>query len=112
MLDVTKFNDRNGWTIKDLARRLFDKGGESRVGMWSSGDSNPRYESILKLIDLGATAQELFGEELGSKLVQNSTTIDEMRLPPKMVELLKHPEFVAGIEKALADVEAKKKGIV
>lgn len=74
MFDVTKFNDRNGWTIKDLARRLFDKGGESRVGMWSSGDSNPRYESILKLIDLGATAQELFGEELGSKLVQNSTT--------------------------------------
>ena len=94
MFDVTKFNDRNGWTIKDLARRLFDKGGESRVGMWSSGDSNPRYESILKLIDLGATAQELFGEELGTKLIQNSIAV-----PP--AGLANDPEFQKGLQQSI-----------
>lgn len=93
MFDVTKFNDRNGWTIKDLARRLFDKGGESRVGMWSSGDSNPRYESILKLIDLGATAQELFGEELGSKLIQNSIAVP--------AEFANDPDFQKGLQQSI-----------
>lgn len=63
MFDVTKFNDRMGWTIRDLASRLFEKGGDSRVGMWKTGDSSPRYDAILKLIKLGATAEELFGRE-------------------------------------------------
>ena len=73
MFDVTKFNNRNGWTIKDLASRLFEKGGESRVGMWKTGDSNPRYESILKLIELGVTAEELFGQPYADILIRNSS---------------------------------------
>lgn len=73
MFDVTKFNNRHGWTIKDLAHRLFESGGESRVGMWKTGDSNPRYEAILKLIELGATAEELFGKHYADILIENSS---------------------------------------
>lgn len=79
MFDVKKFNDRQGWTIKDLANRLFENGGESRVGMWKSGDSNPRYETILKLIKLGATAEELFGREYAEILLGNSAASAEQQ---------------------------------
>lgn len=65
--------------------------------MWSSGNSSPRYESILKLIDLGATAQELFGEELGSKLIRNSIAV-----PP--AELANDPDFQKGLQQS---IEAK-----
>lgn len=102
MFDVTKFNNRNGWTIKDLARRLFDKGGESRVGMWSSGDSNPRYEAILKLINLGATAEELFGKDYADKLLANSFAM--LQPPP---EFANDPEHAAGLNQGLKDIEAK-----
>lgn len=74
MFDVTSFIDRNGWTIEDLANRLFDKGGTSRVGMWKSGDSSPRYAQILKIIELGATAEELFGKEHAEILLKNSSS--------------------------------------
>lgn len=101
MFDVTKFNNRKGWTIKDLAHRLFDKGGESRVGMWKSGDSNPRYEAILKLISLGATAEELFGKEYAEKLIANSSALP---LPP---EIANDPDFLAGQNQAFKDIESK-----
>lgn len=79
MFDVTKFNNRHGWTIKDLARRLFESGGESRVGMWKTGDSNPRYEAVLKLIELGATAEELFGQPYADILIKNSSASTESK---------------------------------
>ena len=79
MFDVSKFIDRKGWTIKDLASRLFDKGGVSRVGMWSTGDSNPRYSAILKLIELGVTAEELFGQPYADILLKNSSVSVESK---------------------------------
>ena len=101
MFDVTKFNNRKGWTIKDLAHRLFDKGGESRVGMWKSGDSNPRYEAILKLISLGATAEELFGKEYAEKLIATSSA---WPLPPQIA----NDHFcLAAQNQASKDIEAK-----
>lgn len=74
MFDVTSFIDRKGWTLADLASRLFESGGRSRVGMWKSGESSPRYAAILQLIDLGATATELFGKEYAEKLMKNSVS--------------------------------------
>jgi len=103
MFDVKKFNDRQGWTIKDLANRLFENGGESRVGMWKSGDSNPRYETILKLIKLGATAEELFGREYAEILLGNSAASPLPPIPPGMDS----PEWRQGMLEALTDLQRR-----
>lgn len=103
MFDVTRFIDRKNWTIEELAKKLFEKGGTSRVGMWKTGDSNPRYDAIIKLIHLGATAEELFGKECADRLLQNSSS-GPLQLPP---ELACNPEFIAGQNQALKDIEAK-----
>ena len=100
MFDVTKFIERNNWTIEDLAARLFGKGGKSRVGMWKTGDSTPRYAQILALIDLGVTAEELFGKEHADKLLQNSSV-----LPQLPSEITNDPGFTIGQKKALKDIE-------
>lgn len=94
MFDVSKFTERKHWRLEDIANRLFEKGGISRVSNWKSGTSNPRYEQIVKLIELGATAQELFGEEIGSKLVQNSAP----SIPP---ELSNDPDFQKGLQQSI-----------
>ena len=113
MFDVTKFNNRNGWTIKDLARRLFCNGGESRVGMWSSGNSNPRYEAILKLIDLGVTAEELFGKEYADKLLKNSLASPIQPEIDKIHIDYQDPKFQELVEKALIRIEERKRqGII
>ena len=106
MFDVTKFNERKGWTIRDLARNLFGKGGESRVGMWKSGESNPRYEQILELIRLGATAEELFGNECASILLKNSSASNLPAIPSGFDT----PEFRDGVKAALADLQ--KMGVI
>lgn len=103
MFDVTRFIDRKNWTIEELAKKLFEKGGTSRVGMWKTGDSNPRYDAIIKLIHLGVTAEELFGKECGDELLKNSSS-GPLQLPP---ELACNPEFIAGQNQALKDIENK-----
>lgn len=103
MFDVTRFIDRKNWTIEELAKKLFEKGGTSRVGMWKTGDSNPRYDAIIKLIHLGATAEELFGKECADRLLQNSVGLPP-QLPP---EIANAPDFLAGQNQALKDIEAK-----
>ena len=103
MFDVTRFIDRKNWTIEELAKKLFEKGGTSRVGMWKTGDSNPRYDAIIKLIHLGATAEELFGKECADRLLQNSVGLPP-QLPP---EIANAPERAAGLEWGLKDIEAK-----
>ena len=70
--------------------------------MWSSGDSNPRYEAILKLINLGATAEELFGKDYADKLLANSFAM--LQPPP---EFANDPEHAAGQNQGLKDIEAK-----
>lgn len=101
MFDVKKFIDRHGWTIKDLAARLFDKGGESRVGMWSSGESNPRYDAVCKLIMLGATAEELFGKEYAEILFRNSFGGALPPIPPGRDT----PDWKSGMLKALSELQ-------
>ena len=103
MFDFTRFIDRKNCTIEELAKKLFEKGGTSRVGMWKTGDSNPRYDAIIKLIHLGATAEELFGKECADRLLQNSVGLPP-QLPP---EIANNPDFLAGQNQALKDIEAK-----
>ena len=105
MFDVTKFNERKNWTIEDLADRLFSKGGKSRVGMWSSGSSNPRYAQILKLIELGATASELFGDYHGELLLKNSDSGEK----PRNIEIT-NEDLSAALVKAARMLVEKDKG--
>ena len=94
---VTRFIDRKNWTIEELAKKLFEKGGTSRVGMWKTGDSNPRYDAIIKLIHLGATAEELFGKECADELLQNSVGLP-LQLPP---EIANDPDFQKGLQQSI-----------
>ncbi len=79
------------------------------IGTWAAKKAVPSYEKMAKLIDVGITAQELFGEELGSKLIENSSVSSVESLSPEIQELLKHPDFVAGMKKAFSEIESKKK---
>lgn len=108
MFDVTRFLDRKKWTIADLASRLFDKGGSSRVGMWKTGDSNPRYAEIIKLIELGATAEELFGKEAAETLNKNSSELNRVA---ENSDIFNTPEFQDGMKKAIEDM-MKLKGLI
>lgn len=61
-------------------REVAEKIGASTglVGNWAIGKAVPSYEKIAALIEIGFSAQELFGEELGEILVRNSTTAKAM----------------------------------
>ncbi len=61
--------------------------------MWSSGRSIPGFEKMGKLIELGMTAQELFGKEIGDLLVKNSSNPESDR-----------GEIMAAVKAALADL--------
>lgn len=68
--DFPKFTHR----LKLKQREVSEKTGISAglIGNWASGKAVPSYEKIGRLIEIGMTAQELFGEELGNLLVKNS----------------------------------------
>lgn len=66
MFDCQKFLNRMGWTQEILAQKLDSK--QSRVSNWNTGSASPRYAEIIKLIELGANAEELFGKEAAEKL--------------------------------------------
>ena len=55
------------------------------VGSWASGRAKPSYETIVKLIDAGATVEELFGKENAEKLAENSKTLQTS--PPTRSDL-------------------------
>lgn len=110
MFDVTSFINRKHWTIEDLANQLFKSGGRSRVGMWKSGGSSPRYAAILQLIDLGVTAEELFGKEYADKLMKNS-----LNAPPEFLEGLngaKDPESALNAIVERKILEMKERGLI
>lgn len=62
MFDCNSFIHRKGWTQKDLAKKL--NIGTSTVGMWCSGKSKPSKPMIVKLLELGVTPKELYGDEI------------------------------------------------
>lgn len=101
-MDMKSFLNRKGMTKAELCRRLGIDPKSSVVGAYEKGRSNPSFEICEKLIPLGITAQELFGEELGNTLVENS--IAKPQLPP---EIANDPDFLAGQNQALKDIEAK-----
>lgn len=98
IFDFDGFIARTGRKRKGVASELGLK--ESTVGNWCTGTSTPNYATIVKLVQLGMTAQELFGKELGNLLVENSCNVAQ--IPPKFDT----PEFRRGLERVIADMKA------
>ena len=73
-----------GLTQREVAKMLGVSPG--LVGNWSSGHALPSYQNVLKLIEIGMRADELFGKELARKLYENdqvkaipAPTIDDLK---------------------------------
>ena len=100
--DFEHYIERKRWKQKDAVAALGVSTG--LVGSWASGTAIPSYDKIVKLIKCGITAQELFGEELGKILIENSLEQTPGVIPP---EIANDPEFQAGLQKAIdAKVDA------
>lgn len=89
--EFQSFMARNRLKQRELAEKMGVSIG--LVGMWSSGRSIPGFEKMGKLIELGMTAQELFGKEIGDLLVKNSSKPESDR-----------GEIMAAVKAALADL--------
>ena len=94
--DFNRFMKRLGLKQKDAAELL--KVSKGLVGMWASNEALPSYDKTVRLIVKGITAQELFGDELGSFLLENS----------KIASV--SPEYQEGYKKGIA--ELKEKGLL
>jgi transcriptional regulator with XRE-family HTH domain len=62
-LDIARFCKRMGYTYAELAKLLGVT--QSLIGQSAGGRTKLGYDNLLKLIQLGATAEELFGDEIG-----------------------------------------------
>ena len=71
VFDCEKFLERKSWTIENLAEKL--EISSATVLNWKNGRSFPKIETLLKLIDLGATIDELFGHDYAMKLASNTS---------------------------------------
>ena len=69
--DFAKFFLKSHLRLREVAEQT--GASTSLVGNWNSGKAVPSYEKIARLIEIGMTAQELFGDELGDLLVKNSS---------------------------------------
>ena len=110
MVDIKSFIERLGMRKADLCRALGMDPQSSLMSSYEKGRSDPSYDKCEKLIRLGITAQELFGEELGKILLENSLAIIAPKaVPPK--DYLEDPAFREGVkflvEEALKTKEYK-----
>ena len=87
--DFNRFMKRLGLKQKDAADLL--KVSKGLVGMWAL----PSYDKTVRLIVKGITAQELFGDELGSFLLENS----------KIASV--STEYQEGYKKGIAELKEK-----
>ena len=71
VFDCEKFLERKSWTIENLSEKL--ELSSATVLNWKNGRSLPKIETLLKLIDLGATIDELFGNDYAMKLASNTS---------------------------------------
>ncbi|MBO7550673.1 MAG: hypothetical protein J6T62_04335 [Fibrobacter sp.] len=63
-MDVKSFLDRSHLTKADLLRKIGKDPKSSLISAYQSGASNPSFEIAVKLIKLGMTPREVFGEEI------------------------------------------------
>ncbi len=98
--DFNHFMNRKQLKQKDAASLIGVSSG--LVGMWASNKAVPSYEKIVKLIDNGATAEELFGKECADKLLQNSSGLSQ-----HPAEMANKSDHLTGSQQGLEDIETK-----
>lgn len=89
--DFQRFLSRKRLKHREIAPRIDASLG--LIGSWAAGKAKPGFEKMLKLIEEGITAQELFGEKHGDLLVKNSSKPEADR-----------GEIMAAVKAALADL--------
>ncbi len=89
--DYAQFAFRMRYKLREVASKV--GASTSLVGNWNSGVAVPSYEKLASLVELGMTAQEMFGKEIGDLLVKNSTKPESDR-----------GEIMAAVKAALADL--------
>lgn len=89
--DFNKFIHRKRMKQKDAATMVGVSMG--LIGTWASGKALPSYEKVVKLIECGISAQELFGEELAAELLKNSQKVNP-----------ESAEFKEGVKEALREI--------
>jgi len=72
-LNISAFLHRKKLKQRELAENLGVSVGF--VGQLATSKSRVSYDALLKLIDLGITAEEMFGAECSQKLLQNSQEV-------------------------------------
>ena len=72
--DFQKFTFRTNKKQREVAAEIGVSPG--LVGNWGSKRAVPSYANILKLIEIGMTADELFGPELAKKLKENDPKVE------------------------------------
>lgn len=89
--DYAQFAFRMRYKLREVASKV--GASTSLVGNWNSGVAVPSYEKLASLVELGMTAQEMFGKEIGDLLVKNSSNPESDR-----------GEIMAAVKAALADL--------
>lgn len=109
MVDIKSFIERLEMRKADLCRALGMDPQSSLMSSYEKGRSDPSYDKCEKLIRLGITAQELFGEELGTELLDNSLSVHSAARPEKTPIDYKDPEFQEQVRKAMLEIEEREK---
>lgn len=104
-MDLKSFLDRTNLTKADVLRKLGRDPKSSLLSAYQSGASFPSFDMALKLLKLGMTPREMFGEEIDEIL---KSYLDSSA--PKIPQSFDSPEFREGVARALEDLKAR--GIV
>ena len=103
-MDIKSFLDRTNLTKADVLRKLGRDPKSSLLSAYQSGASLPSFDMALKLLKLGMTPKELFGEEIDEILKDYYTSAQVI---PQSFDT---PVFREGVAKALEDL--KNKGLI
>ena len=102
-MDLKSFLDRTNLTKADVLRKLGRDPKSRLLSAYQSGASFPSFDMALKLLKLGMTPRELFGEEIDEIL--KAYYLDSSA--PKIPQSFDSPEFREGVAKALEDLKAR-----
>ncbi|MDR2732234.1 MAG: helix-turn-helix domain-containing protein [Fibromonadaceae bacterium] len=107
-MDIAKFAHRVGLKYRELAEELGTS--TSLIGQVARGKSKFSYENVVKLIELGITAEELLGEELGKEFKKRcyEEYVKENRDNVTPVDVADAKSMVvAGLQKILDEVRGQ-----
>ena len=102
-MNLKAFLDRTGRTKAGLLRELGLDQKSSLISSYIAGRSKPSFEVAEGLVRLGVTASELFGEELGRLLIENSMELHDLVAED---DKYKSQEFIDAVAYALAKLKS------